>query len=139
MHIGPALAETHYHNGLALVARGQFEKSIDHFSTALQLHPALSQARFRHPPESRSPHFERARRLEDQGDIDSAISEYRQAFTDPAMHAPALIKVAKLYAAKKDYARALALYQIDPTVDGIKRAFLAGYQNWVLIKNLSIG
>jgi tetratricopeptide (TPR) repeat protein len=139
LQIGPALAETHYHNGLALVIQGQFEKSIDHFSKALQLHPALSQARFRHPPESTSPHFKRARRLENQGDIDRAISEYRQAFTDPAMHVPALIKVAKLYAAKKDYARALALYQIDPSVDGIKRAFLAGYQNWGLIKNLSIG
>ncbi|MBW2481675.1 MAG: hypothetical protein JRF38_16935, partial [Deltaproteobacteria bacterium] len=49
------------------------------------------------------------------------------------------IKVAMLYAAKQDYAGALALYQIDPSVEGIKRAFLAGYQNWGLIKNLSIG
>jgi tetratricopeptide (TPR) repeat protein len=86
-----------------------------------------------------SAHFRRGKAFEDNGDIEKAVKEYKQALSDPSAYVPALVKLTTLYAAKKDYAKALALYQIDPTVAGIKQALRAGYQNWTLIKNLSIG
>ncbi len=139
LQIKPDKAEAHYNAGLVLAAKGQLKKSIDHFSEALRLHPALIQAQRAHPPVVASAHFKRGKAFEDQGDIDKAIREYKQALSDQSAYVPALIKVTMLYAAKKDYARALALYQVDPTAAGIKRALLAGYQNWPLIKYLSIG
>ena len=139
LRIKPDKAESHYNAGLVLAAQGQLEKSIDHFSAALKLHPAFVQAQHTHPPMAMSAHFRRAKAFEDEGDIDKAIREYKRALSDRSAYAPALIKVAKLYAAKKNYARALAQYQIDPTPAGLKRALLAGYQNWALIKYLSIG
>jgi Tfp pilus assembly protein PilF len=139
LKIKPNKAEAHYNAGLALAAQGQFKNSINHFAAAVQLHPALIQAQRRHTSEFISMHFRRGKAFEDNGDIDKAVKEYKQALSDPSAYVPALIKLTTLYAAKKDYAQALALYQIDPTVAGIKRALLAGYQNWALIKNLSIG
>ena len=139
LKIKPSKAEAHYNAGLALAAQGQFKKSINHFAAALQLHPALIQAQHRHSSEVMSAHFRRGQAFEEKGNIDMALKEYKLALSDSSVYVPALIKVANLFAAKKDYAEALALYQIDPTVAGIKRALLAGYQNWALTKNLSIG
>jgi tetratricopeptide (TPR) repeat protein len=134
LKIKPNKAEAHYNAGLALA-----KKSINHFAAAVQLHPALIQAQRKRSLEVMSAHFRRGKAFEDNGDIDKAVKEYKQALSNPSAYVPALIKLTTLYAAKKDYAKALALYQIDPTVAGIKRALLAGYQHWALIKNLSIG
>jgi Tfp pilus assembly protein PilF len=139
LKIKPNKAEAHYNAGLALAAQGQIKKSIYHFTAALQLYPALIQAQRRHPPEVMSAHFRRGKAFEDEGDIDKAVKEYKLALADPSAYVAALIKVANLYADRKDYAKALAIYQIDPTVAAIKQSLLAGYQNWALIRNLSIG
>jgi tetratricopeptide (TPR) repeat protein len=137
LRIKPNDAETHYTIGLVFVAKNRLEKAIFHLSESLRLNPELSSNHRIGDEDQTAAYFNTGELYEHEGHIDRAIGAYKQALALRANPIPAIVRLAALYTAKADYKTALALFEVDTSIEGLKQALVAGYRKWDLLKMTS--
>jgi tetratricopeptide (TPR) repeat protein len=138
LQIKKHFAEAHYNIGIVLAAKHRLPEAIDHLASALKLHLKSDQLQPTNDDIGVSEHFKLENACQNSEKIDEAIDQYTRALSVPSKYIPALIKLAALYSSKNDYSPIFSLFKIDTSPDGLKRALLNGYQNWVLLQAPSI-
>jgi Flp pilus assembly protein TadD len=138
LRIKPNAAETHYTIGLVFVAKNRFEKAIFHLSESLRLNPELNPNHQISDEDQAAGYVNPDEVYEGEGHIDQAIGAYQQAVKLRSNPIPAIVRLAALYTAEADYKTALALFEVDTSIEGLKQALVAGYRNWDLLKMASL-
>ncbi len=130
----PDYANAYFYLGLAMVGLGRYDKALDNFFEAFRL--------WKGGPDTINPLvskeidflYKQALKLEEEGKIELAISQYvKLLHLDPYWH-PATYRLARLYIEKGKYQNALSLFEIKISPEWLKTAAEKGYSNWYPIR-----
>jgi len=134
LNIKPDKADTHYYLGNVLVIQSNLKPAIFHFAEALRLAPIFKKKqgadqRAQNHIVNGEMTFSKKEQF-----LDASITQYEKAIALQPDRLRIVRNLALAYAEKEEYEKALSLLKIGNSNEGIKRAFVEGFEGWDRLK-----